>query len=93
VPIARVSAGEFVVNAAATAKNRAQLEQINSGQQGNGGPVDLSASTISALAAETAASILNGANGTTLNLGRVGALTDVITAQVVLAAQRRAGGR
>jgi len=36
VPITRVSTGEFVVNAAATARNRAQLEAINSGHQGAG---------------------------------------------------------
>jgi len=36
VPITRVSPNEFVVNAAATAKNRALLEAINSGQQING---------------------------------------------------------
>jgi len=41
VPITRVSPGEFVVNAAATARNRAQLDAINSGQQvgaGSGSP-------------------------------------------------------
>jgi hypothetical protein len=37
VPIARVSTGEFVVNAAATARNRVLLDAINSGQQGGGG--------------------------------------------------------
>jgi hypothetical protein len=37
VPIARVSSGEFVVNAAATARNRVLLDAINSGQQGAGG--------------------------------------------------------
>lgn len=36
VPIARVSTGEFVVNAAATAKNRAALEAINNGGTAKG---------------------------------------------------------
>jgi hypothetical protein len=35
VPIVRVSTGEFVVNAAATARNRAQLEAINNGSNSN----------------------------------------------------------
>jgi len=37
VPITRVSANEYVVNAAATARNRALLDAINSGQQGSAG--------------------------------------------------------
>jgi len=61
VPITRVSPGEFVVNAGATARNRAQLEALNAGQQGagtgapstalNGGLIDLGDRTIAAIAA------------------------------------------
>ncbi len=50
---ARLSNGEFVVNAAAAARNRALLESINSGRaggSGSGGPLDLSDSTITRLA-------------------------------------------
>ena len=69
VPITRVSTGEYVVNAAATARNRAELDAINSGRQvpANGGAsagawnggVDLSDRSVSAIA-QAAATIALG---------------------------------
>jgi len=72
VPIARVSPGEFVVTAAATAKNRALLDAINSGQQGSagggggsGGPIRIDPGDMNALTQM----MLGGAQTIALGLG------------------------
>ncbi len=57
-PITRVSAGEYIVNAAATARNKALLDAINSGQgvsAAQAGPVHLDSGDMHAMAQMTAA--------------------------------------
>ncbi len=86
---ARLSNGEFVVNAAATSRNRNLLEAINSGQAarpsgaagGDGGVV-----------IQTGDIIVNGAGGDGAEIGREVrlALTGIVRQE--LGAQRRSGG-